>query len=131
MNTTTEERPTYGPYSPIRETETLYFVSGQVGVDPDTKTAPSSSAEQTHLALQNMRRVLESNGLSLNNVVKTIIFVTDMGDFEAVNDVYKTYFDDPKPARSTVGVQELPRVGGGTTIKVEIEAIAAKNSQER
>ncbi len=128
MTTQVQTRPTFGPYSPIRQAETLYFVSGQVGINPDTGNAPADVAEQTKFALENMSRILSTNGLSLANVVKTIIFVTNMKNFEVVNEVYSTYFDEPRPARSTVGVAELPRVGGDNPVLVEIEAIAYKDT---
>ena len=120
---------TFGPYSPIRQADDVYFVSGQVGVDPATKQAAESVAEQTKQVLENMRSLLEAKGLSMQDVVKTTIFVTDMGDFAAVNEVYVTYFAEPRPARATVAVAELPRVAGDVPIKVEIEAIATRTAK--
>jgi 2-iminobutanoate/2-iminopropanoate deaminase len=117
---------TYGPYSPIRGADNLLFVSGQVGVDPVTKKAPADIAAQTEQALRNMEDVLYSVEATLQNVVKTTIFLTDMDDFEAMNAVYEKAFSAPRPARSTVCVHELPRVGGAVSIRVEIEAVACK-----
>jgi 2-iminobutanoate/2-iminopropanoate deaminase len=117
---------TFGPYTPIRRAGATYFVSGQVGVNPKDKTAPPDVAGQTERALLNLEAVLATEGLTLNDVVKTTIFVTDMGAFAEVNAVYEQRFDTPRPARSTVGVKELPRVGGGTDLLVEIEAVAYK-----
>lgn len=123
---------TFGPYSPINRAEGFYFVSGQVGVDPQTKLAAATVAEQTGQVLENIAAVLATEGLGLKNVVKTTIFLTDVGDFAAVNEVYAKYFaEPPKPARSTVGVRELPRVGGDTPILVEIEAIAMKEKSQK
>lgn len=120
----TETTPVFGPYSAIRQAGDLYFVSGQVGVNPDTKTAPADTAAQTRQALTNLKSTLASAGLSLDQVVKTTIFVTDISEFSLVNEVYVEFFSSPRPARSTVGVKELPKVAGDTPIKVEIEAIA-------
>ncbi|HMI08821.1 MAG TPA: RidA family protein [Candidatus Saccharimonadales bacterium] len=120
------ELTTYGPYSPVRKADNLLFVSGQVGVDPITKNASSDIAAQTEQALRNMEDVLHSAEATLQDVVKTTIFLTDMDDFEAINAVYEKVFSTPRPARSTVCVRELPRVGGNVPIRVEIEAVACK-----
>jgi len=120
------ELTTYGPYSPVRKADNLLFVSGQVGVDPITKKASSDIAAQTEQALRNMEDVLRSAEATLQDVVKTTIFLTDMDDFEAMNAVYEKVFSTPRPARSTVCVRELPRVGGKMPIRVEIEAVACK-----
>lgn len=122
-------KPVFGPYTPVRQSGNFYFVSGQVGVDMSTKTAPEGVAEQTHQVLTNLKKALQSVDLSLDDVIKTTIFVTDIADFAVVNDVYVTYFNEPRPARSTVGVKELPRVAGDTSIKIEIEAIACRPSE--
>lgn len=116
---------TYGPYTPIRQAGDLFFVSGQVGVDPDTKSASKNIAEQTSQALMNMSSLLEANDLDMNDIVKTTIFVTDMSLFGEVNDIYEGYFLKPRPARSTVAVKELPRVADNP-IMIEIEAVAKK-----
>ena len=116
---------TFGPYSPLRQTGSHYFVSGQVGVDPHTKSAPSDSVRQATQALDNLRALLESHGLTMDNVVKTTIFLTNMDDFAAVNDIYMTYFSDPRPARTTVGVKALPQIGSNPLL-IEIEALAYK-----
>lgn len=119
----------YGPYSPIKKAGNLYFVSGQVGVDPDTNTAGKTAAEQTAQALANLEALLEGEGLEIANVVKTTVYLTDMHDFKDMNEVYQGHFGDLPPARSTVGVKELPHVGGEADIKVEIEAIAYKEEK--
>lgn len=114
----------FGPYSPIRGAGDAYYVSGQVGINPETKTASSDVSEQTRQVLENMRAVLQTEGLGMNHVVKCGIFVTDIGDFAKVSAVYETFFEAPRPARSTVGVNELPRVAGDTPILIEIDAVA-------
>lgn len=119
---------TFGPYTPVRQAGNMYFVSGQVGVNPNTKTAPADVTGQTEQVLANLKNVLATVDLTLNDVVKTTIYVTDMGTFADINAVYEQYFDAPRPARSTVGVRELPHVAGDTTLLVEIEAVAYKES---
>lgn len=116
---------TFGPYSPVRQAGNLYFVSGQVGVDPATKQAADDVRQQASQALENLRNTLADANLTPDDVVKTTIFLVNMDDFAAVNEVYQEFFAAPRPARSTVGVAELPRVAGDTPIKVEIEAIAS------
>ncbi len=120
---------TFGPYTPIRGVGGVYFVSGQVGVDPETKQAAASIEDQTRLALRNLLSVLATEGLTMRDVVKTTVFLTDMVDYDVMNAVYLQHFETPRPARSTVGVKELPRVGGDVTLKVEIEAVAMKGSK--
>jgi len=117
---------TFGPYTPVRQAGNVFFVSGQVGVDTQMKTASQNVAAQAEQALANMKRVLEDAGLSMNHVVKTTVFLTDMGNFAKFNEVYEKHFDAPRPARSAVAVYELPRVAGDTTLLVEIEAVAYK-----
>ncbi|PID32233.1 reactive intermediate/imine deaminase [Candidatus Saccharibacteria bacterium] len=118
---------TFGPYSPIRQAGNTYYISGQVGVDPETKQAPADIASQTKQVMRNMQTVLAEAGLQLSDVVKVGIMLRDMADFTIVNETYQTYFEPPRPARSTVAVRELPRVGGENPILVEIEAIAHKS----
>jgi 2-iminobutanoate/2-iminopropanoate deaminase len=119
---------TYGPYTPVRVVDNLLFVSGQVGVDTETKQAPEGVTEQTRLAISNMRQALTDVGAELEDVVKTTVFLTNMDDFAAMNEVYEELFHVPRPARSTICVKELPRVGETTTLCVEIEAIAYRES---
>jgi 2-iminobutanoate/2-iminopropanoate deaminase len=119
---------TFGPYCPVRKAGQTYYVSGQIGVDTAAKTAPTDIEGQMHLALQNMRTVLASAGLDMDDVVKTTIFLANMADFAAVNTVYETYFEVPRPARSTVAVKSLPDVAGETTLLVEIEAVAYREA---
>lgn len=114
---------TFGPYTPVRQAGNLYFVSGQVGVEPDSKTTPADIAGQTHQTLKNMAAALQAVGLHMDQVVKTTIYLTDMGDFPAVNDIYTGYFTEPRPARSTVAVVELPRVAGDVRLRIEMDAV--------
>lgn len=109
-----------GPYSQgIRDGDRV-FVSGQGPVDPDTGEVVSDDiAEQTARTLENVAAVLEAGGSSLDAVVKSTVFVTDMSNYDVVNDVYDEYVSEPAPARSAVEVSDLP-----IDIGVEIEVIA-------
>ena len=110
-----------GPYSHAIRVGDLLFCSGQTPLDPETMTLVEGEVgEQTAQALANLSAVLEAAGLSLSQVVKTTVFLTDMGDFEAMNDAYGRTFGDHRPARSTVAVRQLPM-----DARVEIECIAA------
>jgi len=121
----TVQNTALGPYTPIVQAGDLYFISGCTGVNVADKTAASDITSQTQQAFANLQSVLESAGLTYDDIVKTTVFLTDMGDFAAMNDVYVTKFMQPRPARSTVAVAELPRVAN-VPLKVEIEAIARK-----
>jgi len=110
-----------GPYSQGVVAGKELFCSGQVGLDPATGTLAGNVAAQADRALKNLGAVLEAGGLSYEDVVKTTIYLASMDDYGAVNDVYATYFDKTKPARSTVAVAGLPR-----NAKVEIDAIARR-----
>lgn len=119
---------TYGPYSPIVKTGNLYFVSGQVGIDPETGDASNDIAKQTSQVMCNLEAALSRYDLSMDNVVKTTIYVTDMEYFKQVNEIYEGFFSDPKPARATVAVKELPRVSESPLL-VEIEAVASDHGR--
>ena len=119
----------FGPYSPIRQAGDMYFTAGQVGVNPKTGKASADVRKQTAQALENLKSTLNGAGLEMNDVLKVTLFVTDMSDFAAINEVYLAYFAEPRPARSTVGVKELPRVTADQPLKIEIEAIAAKGAK--
>lgn len=109
-----------GPYSQAIRAGKELFCSGQVGLDPTTgNLAGDDAASQADRALKNLGAVLEAGGLSYEDVVKTTIYLVSMEDYAAVNDVYATYFNQTKPARSTVAVAGLPR-----NAKIEIDAIA-------
>ncbi len=109
-----------GPYSQAILSGKELFCSGQVGFDPATgELNGTDAATQADQALRNLGAVLEAGGMSYADVVKTTVFLVDMNDFAAVNEVYAKYFDTAKPARSTVAAAALPRGA-----RVEIEAIA-------
>ncbi len=111
-----------GPYSQAVESGGFLFCSGQIPLDPVTgQVSTGSVGEQADLAMKNVGAVLAAAGLSYANIVKTTIFLTDMGDFPAVNEVYGKYFKSEPPARSTVAVAGLPR-----GVKVEIEVTARR-----
>lgn len=119
-------RKTFGAYSPVFRAGELYFISGQVGVNPETGRCEEDIESQAVQTIENMKNLLATENLELNDIVKTTIYLTNINDFSKVNEIYKSYFNNVRPARSTVGVAELPRVGGTASIKVEIDAIARK-----
>ena len=108
-----------GPYSQAVQLGNLLFTSGQLGMDPETGNFPASVEEQAKQALSNVKAIVEAAGASLDQVVKTTVFLKDMNDFQAVNAVYGQFFNEPYPARSAVEVARLPKDG-----LVEIEVIA-------
>jgi 2-iminobutanoate/2-iminopropanoate deaminase len=110
-----------GPYSQAVRTESLLFVSGQIALDPATGTMVEGGvAVQTHRVFRNLAAILEAAGSSLDRVLRTTVFLADMNDFAAMNEVYGTYFSSPAPARSTIQAARLPR-----DARVEIDVIAA------
>ena len=117
----TENAPgAIGPYSQAVRAGNLVFCSGQIPLDPQTGEFVSDDiAEQTRQVLKNLSAVLEAAGTSLNNVVKTTVFLSDMNDFVKMNEIYAEFFGGNKPARATVQAARLPR-----DAKVEIECIA-------
>ena len=108
-----------GPYSQAIDTGTFVFASGQLPVDPSTGTMPADITAQTEMSLRNVTAVIAGAGLTLANVVKTTVFLADMGDFAAMNEVYARHFPAPFPARSAVAVRTLPK-----NALVEIEVVA-------
>lgn len=111
-----------GPYSQAIKVNGFIFASGQIPIDPHTgKMVEGGVAEQTRQALINAAHVLEEAGLGLSSVVKTTVFLTDMADFAAMNEVYASFFKAPYPARSAVAVKALPKGA-----LVEVECVAAK-----
>lgn len=114
-----------GPYSQAIDSGAGHvFVSGQLPIDPATGAFPEGGVkEQTRQSLTNAKAILEAAGLGLGNVVKTTVFLADMGDFAAMNEVYAQFFSAPFPARSAVAVKTLPKGA-----LVEIECIAAKKN---
>jgi len=117
----TEKAPgAIGPYSQAIKAGNMIFCSGQIPIDPVTGEFVSQDViEQTEQVFKNLIAVLEAAGADLSNVVKTTVFLADMGEFAAMNDVYARYFIDNKPARATVQAARLPR-----DARVEIECIA-------
>jgi 2-iminobutanoate/2-iminopropanoate deaminase len=110
-----------GPYSQAIAADGTVFCSGQIGLDPTTGELVEGVEAQVERALRNLDAVLDAAGATLADVVKTTIFLTDMGDFGAVNAVYARFMPDPPPARSTVAVAGLPKGA-----LVEVEAIARR-----
>ena len=115
-----------GPYSQAIVIGDFVFTSGQIPIDPKTGAfVEGGIAEQTEQVLRNLAEVLRAAGTGLKGVVKTTVFLADMGDFAAMNEVYGRFFSSEPPARSTVEAARLPR-----DARVEIEAIALKNSDK-
>jgi 2-iminobutanoate/2-iminopropanoate deaminase len=109
-----------GPYSQAVRAGNLVFASGQIPIDPATgQFVPGGIAEQTEQVLRNLTAVFEAAGVGMNQVIKTTVFLADMDDFTAMNDVYGRFFGEAPPARATVQAARLPR-----DARVEIEAIA-------
>jgi 2-iminobutanoate/2-iminopropanoate deaminase len=111
-----------GPYSQAIEEQGWVFCSGQIGLDPKSGALVAGGVEaETRRALENLHEVLAEAGLGFQNIVKTTIFLADLGDFDVVNRIYGEHLSPPYPARSTVQAAALPRKA-----RVEIEAIAMK-----
>lgn len=116
---TTNAPAAIGPYSQALRTGNMMFVSGQIPVDPATGKMADTIEEQAKQSLTNLKNILEAEGLSLSNVIKTTVFLADLNDFAKVNEVYAGFFEAPYPARSCVQVAAIPKGAG-----VEIECIA-------
>ena len=113
-----------GPYSQAIRAGTLLFVSGQVPIDPATgQIIDGDIAAQTHRVFQNIGEILKAGGASFDHVVRTTVYLADMNDFAAMNEVYATFFASPAPARSTIQAARLPR-----DARVEIDVIAVLGS---
>lgn len=109
-----------GPYSQGIVSDGWIFVSGQIALDPGTgKVVPGDVGAQTHRVLENLSAVLEAAGGTASTVVKTTVYLSDMANFSAVNEVYEKWFGDHRPARATVAVAGLPK-----GVDVEIDAVA-------
>ena len=114
--------PPIGPYSVAVQAENFIFISGQIPADNKGNLVQGGIKEQTEKVLENLRAILEDNGSSLANVVKTTVFLKDMSDFTVMNEVYMRYFpSENAPARSAVQVARLPK-----DVPIEIEVIAIK-----
>ncbi len=110
-----------GPYSQAIEVNGMVYTSGVIPVDPATGNIPEGSVAQADQAFKNMSNLLEAAGTSMANVVKTTVFIKEMNDFAAINEVYAKYFPEPYPSRSCVEVARLPK-----DVMLEIEVIATK-----
>jgi 2-iminobutanoate/2-iminopropanoate deaminase len=120
---TTAAPAAIGPYSQAIEVDGFLFCSGQLGLDPVTGQLMDGIEDQTERALLNLEAVLAAVGLTTADVVKTMVFLVDLGDFTRLNATYSRHFGQPAPARSTVQVAALPR-----NALVEIEAVARRSS---
>ncbi len=118
----TEKAPkAIGPYSQAIRTDSLVFTAGQAGLDPATGELVEGGVEaQTRQTLTNLKHILEASDSGLNYVVKTTVFLKDMNDFAKMNAVYGEFFSQNPPARSTVGVAELPK---GALVEIEVIAL--------
>lgn len=106
-----------GPYSQAVKTDGLVFVSGQLPIDPQTGAFPEGGiAAQTNQSLKNLGSILAEAGSDYSKVIKTTVFLADMADFAAMNEVYSSFFNAPFPARSAIAVKELPK---GALVEVE------------
>lgn len=110
-----------GPYSQAIAAGDFVYLSGQLGVDPATGNLENGVEAQAERAISNMKAILAEAGLDITRVIKTTVFLKDMGDFAAVNAIYAKHFQQPYPARSCVQVAELPKGG-----LVEIEAVCVR-----
>ena len=117
----TKEAPTaIGPYSQAVKWDKLVFVSGQIALNSGAAIVEGDIKEQTQAVLTNLGNILKAVGCSLDSVLKTTVFLADINDFDAMNEVYGTFFNKVRPARSAFEVSKLPK-----RARVEIEAIAA------
>ncbi len=108
-----------GPYSQGIVVDGLVFTSGQIALNPEGEIVSDDVAKQTEQVIKNLSAILKEAGSSLNSVVKTTIYLSNMDDFKTVNEVYESFFKEHKPARATIAVKTLP-----LNVKVEIDCIA-------
>lgn len=109
-----------GPYSQAIEVNGFVYASGQLPIDPATGAFPEGGVkEQTRQSILNVKAILEEAGLALSNIVKTTVYLADMGDFAAMNEIYSQFFAQPFPARSAIAVKALPK---GALVEVEVVA---------
>ena len=117
---TTKAPSAIGPYSQAIQVGNLVYTSGQIPIDPATGAfVEGGIKEQTRQSLTNVKAILEEVGLTMNNVVKTTVFMADMNDFADMNSVYAEFFTEPYPARSAVAVKTLPK---GSLVEIEVIA---------
>ncbi len=110
-----------GPYSQAIEVNGMIYTSGAIPVNPETQVIPEGVEAQADQAIRNMKAILEAAGTTIENVIKTTVFIKDMNDFAKINEVYAKHFTGTFPARSCVEVARLPK-----DVLLEIEAIAVK-----
>lgn len=116
-----------GPYSQAIEANGMIFASGQIPIDPATgQFVEGSIQEQTRQALTNARNILQAAGTDMENVIKTTVYLSDIQNFAAMNEVYAQFFTEPFPARSAVAVKDLPK---GALVEIEVLAIKPDNSK--
>ena len=118
---TSDKLPVFGPYSAAVEANGLIFISGQIPIEPATGKIIQDIKKAAKQVLANIQTILQEAGLKMTNIVKTTIFLRDMEDFPAVNEIYAAFFPAGPPARSTVEVSALPKGA-----PIEIEAIAIR-----
>jgi len=124
---TSEAPAAIGPYSQAVRSGKFLFCSGQIPLDPKTgKIIAGDIATQTRRVLDNITAILKAEGLAFDSIIKTTIFLTDLGDFQTVNEIYGSHFRQEPPARSTVQVSALPKGAN-----IEIEVIAASEESEQ
>lgn len=109
-----------GPYSQAIDTGTFVYASGQLPVNPENGEMPEGISAQTEQSLANVKAVLSAAGLTVDNVVKTTVFLNDMSHFAAMNEVYGKVFSEPYPTRSAFAVKELPK---GALVEIEVVAV--------
>ena len=117
-----------GPYSQAVEAGGMLFTSGQLGMDPATNALPEGIEAQTRQSLQNIGAILEEANFEITDVVKTVVYIRNMTDFSAVNEIYASFFGNHKPARSCVEVSQLPK---GGLIEIEVVARSSRDRDER
>ena len=116
-----------GPYSQAIEANGMVFASGQIPIDPATgQFVEGGIQEQTRQALTNARNILQAAGTDMENVIKTTVYLSDINNFAAMNEVYAQFFTEPFPARSAVAVKDLPK---GALVEIEVLAIKPDNSK--
>jgi 2-iminobutanoate/2-iminopropanoate deaminase len=125
---TSEAPGAIGPYSQAVRSGSFLFCSGQIPLDPKSGQIVSGDiAAQTRCVLDNIAAILKAEGLTFDHVVKTTIFLTNLGDFQTVNEIYGSYFKQDPPARSTVQVSALPK---GANVEIEVVAMANDNDRQ-
>lgn len=115
---TTNAPAAIGPYSQAIVSGNLLFTSGQIPINPETGEIPDGVVAQARQALTNVKNLIEASGASIDNVIKTSVFIKDMNDFAKINEIYAEFFTEPYPARSCVEVARLPK-----DVLLEVETI--------